>query len=114
MLRKEVYHGEIIPKYYGIAWREFHRDVAVAYPIPFNIAFSCIRDVYIWFMHGRNGWLDKKLDASYNIGYDKGYKSAKALISLNDILTYLETHPRGSSTQVLRDMFARIDADTEA
>lgn len=41
--RLEIKHGEPFPKWYGLAYRCFERDVAVFYPLPFN------KLVYWWY-----------------------------------------------------------------
>ncbi len=52
-LRKELREGEMIPKYYGIAYGELDRLIAVAYPIPLNIIVALWQKVYLLFRWGR-------------------------------------------------------------
>lgn len=44
--------GEMLPPWYGVAWYEFSRDVAVCYPVPFNRMAAFGRALWLWLRHG--------------------------------------------------------------
>lgn len=48
MIRRYVKSWERYPKGYGHAWRLFHLDVSVAYPIPLHWFARWGRDFYYW------------------------------------------------------------------
>lgn len=58
----------MIPKYYGVAYLEMNRLVAIAYPIPLNILVGFFRKVWFWF---------KAPKQLFKNGYDKGYLEGK-------------------------------------
>ena len=48
--RKELLEGSIIPKYYGLAYRDYHRGIIVAYPMPLHFAVSLLRRFWQFYM----------------------------------------------------------------
>ncbi len=64
----KVYEGEVIPKWYGFAWREYAEAAIVVYPIPFNFVARFIR--YLYFSLSQAG--AKNIDKNYMVGYERG------------------------------------------
>jgi hypothetical protein len=52
----EVAAGEIIPRGWGLWYREVYCDVYVLLPIPFNIVARWLRDFYGWMVRGGQSW----------------------------------------------------------
>lgn len=59
---------EIVPAWYGMAYRYQNRAVAVFYPIPLNLIVGWLRRVWIWC---RCASSDKQI-RSYQEGYEVG------------------------------------------
>ena len=68
-MKKVIREGEMIPKYYGVAYLEIDRLVAVAYPIPLNIVVGFIRKIWEW-LRVPKGLYEKQ-------GYQKGYSEGR-------------------------------------
>lgn len=51
-LYKKVSPGEMLPPFYGIAWREIHVDRVVCLPMPFNLLAGLVREVWLFAKHG--------------------------------------------------------------
>lgn len=51
------------PAYYGLAWFDYDRKVAVLMPIPLNAIVAWLRRLYQWLQQNK----------TYASGYDKGY-----------------------------------------
>ncbi len=51
-MRKTIKEGEIIPKFYGVAWRYFHNYEIICYPIPINIFVRLFLHLYYLVMRG--------------------------------------------------------------
>ena len=47
LTHKQISEGEIIPRFYGVAYRDFVQDVIICYPFPFNIIVQYWRK---WWM----------------------------------------------------------------
>ncbi len=41
---------EVVPRGYGLAWRNFATASFTCYPIPLNFIFRWLRDAYFWLM----------------------------------------------------------------
>ena len=46
-MQKIAYDGEMIPRFYGIAWREWNTYHRICYPIPFHLIIGFCRFIYI-------------------------------------------------------------------
>ena len=64
----EVREGAMIPKYYGIAYLEIDRLIAVAYPVPFNLVIGVFRKIWNWI---------RVPEGLFKSGYDNGYLKGK-------------------------------------
>ena len=71
---RRIGEGEILPKGWGIAWREWNGFGAMIMPIPINIVVAHIRKIYYWFVSGN--WYKTGYDNGYDKGYSKGRKYA--------------------------------------
>ena len=47
-IRLDLLQGAEVPRWYGVAWHDYNRDVAVCYPVPLNILFGWARLVWMW------------------------------------------------------------------
>ena len=73
--------GEIIPMGYGIAWRDYLRDVYVCYPIPFNIIAGYTRRLWHWAMT-TCALKHSLIDDYYYKGYDAAMKHERRFKTL--------------------------------
>ena len=71
-IKQELREGEMIPKGYGIAYRNMDRYSVVIYPIPFNLIIGGLRRVWIWLMYGH-----KLYEDGFHKGYNKGYSEGR-------------------------------------
>ena len=71
--QKRISEGEIIPRWYGLAYREDFDSYSVFYPIPINIIIRICREIYYWIVYGifKSKW-ERKLRTAYMEGYKKG------------------------------------------
>lgn len=68
-IKKEIRHGELFPRFYGIAWEEENRRVFICYPVPFNLIAAICRVVYFELRRGIHyGDNEKQLQEAYNRG----------------------------------------------
>lgn len=49
---KEIFEGELIPAWYGLAWRKWQTNSTVCLPVPLNIVAALVRAIWIWAKHG--------------------------------------------------------------
>jgi hypothetical protein len=75
-IKKEVYEGQMIPKFYGLAYCEFDRFVAVTYPIPLNLIIGYFRKIWLKMKCSKELLKDVRVNA-YRIGYEEGKESGK-------------------------------------
>lgn len=67
--------GERFPRGYGLAWRCFDRDAAVAYPIPLNVLLGWLRAAYLWL---RWDAIPQRRDAALYGAYELGRQDERA------------------------------------
>lgn len=76
-IRREVLQGSRIPPWHRIAYRDFFRDCAVAYPIGLHIVVKLCRRVWEWSYRYRPSRLEQMLadirKFSYREGHVDGY-----------------------------------------
>ena len=46
MLIKKIDQGEILPRFYGVAWIDWYRDQAVCLPLGLNLLAGCARNLF--------------------------------------------------------------------
>lgn len=99
---KIVQIGEVMPRGYGLAYREWERDVAVFYPIPFNLIVRLIRELYYRIRigicktkieHMILSALKREFDLGYEAGKDEGIRQSKDLYDRILKLTSKEYKP---------------------
>lgn len=75
-LRKLIKEYDQLPPFYGIAWWEFRSNIAICYPIPFNLLIRIIRDIWIsiCLIHRK---VDMNPRDAYWEGYYDGMKSTR-------------------------------------
>lgn len=65
--------GGLLPRGYGIAWRELDRDGVVVMPIPLNILAGWIRNLWHWLRRGvRPSAFDRAAIEAYQRGHTDG------------------------------------------
>lgn len=74
MLVKE---GMLIPRWYGVAWREFDRDCSVVMPVPLNLIAGWTRRLWHWLRWGfaKRSVLDEVAWVAYERGREDRAKS---------------------------------------
>lgn len=65
----KINEGTAIPKGYGIAWRDFIRNRAICFPIPFNWFAKWGREFWRFLMIPKYSW-QEKMEAKYREIYD--------------------------------------------
>ena len=75
MITKYIKMGQMLPAYYGIAWHQFDRDIAVCLPVPLNLVVAILRNIYSFIKFGHIRVFANQRDA-YRQGYSDG-KNAK-------------------------------------
>lgn len=51
-LFKHIRPGELLPPFYGIAWVDFHTDVAICLPVPLNFLVGLGRGAWVFLVIG--------------------------------------------------------------
>ena len=65
--------GELLPRGYGVAWREPDMDGVVVMPIPLNIITCWVRWAWHWFRHGlQPSAFDRAVVEAYQRGHTDG------------------------------------------
>lgn len=78
-LSKYVQEGCELPKFYGIAYWEYWRNYAVAYPVPINLVVRFGRWAWHELIKFRPTELDKMLRKAYDTGSSEGRLTMRAL-----------------------------------
>src|SRR5256885_13490496 len=86
-LEKLVHEAKIMPKWYGLAYRDFNRNVYVAYPIPINLIVAGSRWLsaklkFEWphmFNDKWEGTLRRGFKEGFNYGHMAGWVEATKL-----------------------------------
>lgn len=92
IVKKVINEGEAIPKYYGIAYRDYLRYQAVCYPIVLNLIIRYLRELY--FIIAIPADLSRSehiVQEAYRQGYEDGLKAAKRQRD-DDIMDELEEY----------------------
>ena len=79
LTRELIENGEVLPKGYGFAWRDFDTACMIAYPIPFNVLFRGIRRLWHWIKIGQ--MKSSKLDKIWEDGYSQGCKNSTKMFN---------------------------------
>ena len=72
---KRLHAGQMLPPFYGIAWHEYHLNVGVCLPIPFNLVAAMIRSIWFFLRFGYRSIEFSPRDA-YAQGHRDGFRSA--------------------------------------
>lgn len=76
--RQRVSEGTLIPKGYGVAYREPWTDIAWCYPLPFNWIIRWAMNLYwIILCPRKTNRRERDLIAAYDWGYSRGLKEKK-------------------------------------
>jgi len=106
-IKKYFREGERIPKGYGIAYFEFDRLEAVAYPIPLNMIVGFGRK--IWFGMKGGDWVRTGYDKAYNKGICDGRKYAFNQYKQQALGQEIETIVRNTLAQYVKIMSMNKD-----
>jgi hypothetical protein len=66
---KRIRPAEMLPAFYGIAWRDWLRDEAICLPVPLNVLARLARAGWVWL---RVGGLDVPLNS--RDAYEQGLR----------------------------------------
>ena len=69
-----VYQGDLMPAYYGFAYRDINGDFAVFYPVPLNLIVAMWRSFYAFLRCGGIAMSPDPRQA-YRQGFEAGRKS---------------------------------------
>ncbi len=83
-LKKEIKPHDKKPRFYGLAYVDYERDISITYPIPLNRIVSFIRKIYHWFIFEFN--YQSIIDKKTNKAYSDGIKYGKALTNAEIII----------------------------
>src|SRR5258708_6761486 len=77
--QRRLYEGDVIPWFYGVAWRNFTSNTFTCYIMPFNWVFRWCRDFY-WFLAQGPEYqtkIEKMKDEIFQNGYRTGHIQGK-------------------------------------
>ena len=66
-----AYQGEMIPKYYGVAYYEPDRDMVVLCLMPINLIVRLLHEIHWWM---KQGFGRGQIERSYSKGYNQGVR----------------------------------------
>lgn len=66
--------GEMIPKGYGVAWRNYEVATTILIPIPLNFLLAWIREGYFRLIAGPRDRLEQQIIASLSEDEARGYQ----------------------------------------
>ena len=80
---KRINEGEQMPKWYGVAYRDFAMYQAVCYPIPLNIIVATWNKVLWWLtqpstLYNNDVTDSRSLHKTYSDGYLSGLRAGQA------------------------------------
>ena len=75
-LIKRVRPGEMLPPFYGIAWRDYSTYEAVCLPVPLNLIVWVGRNVWAFCKQGA-----KALPESPREAYEQGVRDGRAAVA---------------------------------
>ena len=78
MLIKRISQGDMIPRFYGVAWRDYYRNQAVCLPIGLNLIAALVRMVYHRIQYPGDIVVSDPHDA-----YHQGYKAGRASVPVS-------------------------------
>jgi len=81
MLKKKVFFGQEMPKFYGIAYYNHAACYAICYPIPINILVRFWREK-IW-LRIKYGFFKSGFDKAYRQGYEDGWHAGVKNVMTN-------------------------------
>jgi hypothetical protein len=70
-MKKIISEFELIPKWYGVAYRDYSSLKTILYPIPINLIISAVRSIYFRLINTRS-LIDRYVMYVYEKGFDKG------------------------------------------
>ena len=98
----------MLPPFYGVAWVDHASNKVIALPVPFNVAASFGRAVWIWLKFGYRPVRIDPRDA-YQQGYKAGIEQATPAERPKFTEIVITTNPAGECVAVTRqDMNGRI------
>lgn len=74
-IAKTITEGQLLPAWYGIAWRDFYRNTAVCYPVPLNLIAAVGRAAGMFAKHGA-----RTVHSDPRAAYDQGFKAGRASV----------------------------------
>jgi|GEM_PF-6171247 hypothetical protein len=72
MIQRIVREGELMPRFYGIAWRNYFRREAVCFPVPLNVILAFARQAYLWIRLGH-----VEVSSDPRSAYEQGRREAQ-------------------------------------
>jgi hypothetical protein len=72
---KTINQGEMLPRFYGLAWVEWHRDGAVCAPVPLNWVIAVARAIWVFATQGTRAISWNPRDA-----YRQGIRDGRAQV----------------------------------
>ena len=77
--RLQVAEGDVIPRWYGIAWHDHWKQRTVCYPIPLNVVMAVWHRVHGWLRFPVRGSMTKSERACFENGRRAGIWEAENL-----------------------------------
>lgn len=56
MLSKRILLGDLIPKFYGVSYRDYAAEYTICHPFPFNYLIGWLRPKWLMIRYGRVKW----------------------------------------------------------
>lgn len=84
---RDVGEGEALPPWYGVAWWDYNRDVAVCMVVPLNVVAGAVRAAWVWLrfppwrranfraqMERALRRANQERDRAWGLGFTAGYR----------------------------------------
>ena len=96
-LKKELREGEMLPKYYGIAYRRIDELTAICYPIPLNVVVGYLNKFWLWLRMGGNAWKNgyfKGKEEGLNEGRKYAFNQYKEQVKRQEIRNIIDNYDK--------------------
>src|SRR3989304_577934 len=101
LTHRAKYEGALVPRFYGLAYREPAWAAEVYYLIPFNLLVRWWMGFWCWVVWGRGNRWDRALEAARRAGFHAGLEIGRKQAT-EDALVTLNSPPPPWSTGVHR------------
>ncbi len=76
-IRKVINQAEVVPPWYGLAYRDLIRAQAIAYPIGLHLVVRWSRDLWYRFILPKPLWMERRMLEVRKTAYQEGFADGR-------------------------------------